>query len=117
MDLATIERVLAAEPFEPLRIRLASGAFCDVRHADSVFVHEHQLLVIDRADAGARVIPAYRFIDPQVVRDVVPLRLAEAQPQADELREIIAPAARVVDWLESLLALLATALICAVVAF
>lgn len=119
MDLTTIEDALATIPFEPLRIHLASGTFCDIRHPDSAFVHRGQLLIIDRVDPGARTINAYHFLDPQLIKSVLPLRLVPPESPADELsdREIILPAARALDWVESLLALLATFLICAIVAF
>ena len=119
MDLDSVQDLLSVETFEPLRILLASGTYCDVHHPDSIFIHDRQLLIIDRIDLGASSIRSYRFVDPQLVKDVVPVRLADVQSSADELsdREIITPAARMIDWIESLLALLATALICLIVAF
>jgi hypothetical protein len=119
MTSQAVEAALAAKDFEPLRIHLASGTFCDILHPDSIFIHDRQLLIIDRVDPGGNIIRAYRFLDPQLIQNLIPLRLATTESHADELsnRELIAPAARAIDWLESLLALLATALICAIVAF
>jgi hypothetical protein len=110
---------LLAERFEPTRIQLASGEFCDIGHPDSVFIHDHQLLIIDRVEAAGQVIRSYRFVDMQLIKDVIPIRLAGPQTPRDELadHEIMVPATRFISWMESLLSLMAAGLICTIVAF
>jgi hypothetical protein len=119
MEIDAVDKAVSADPFEPFRLHLATGDVIDVLFDDSVFIHGKQLLIIERTGDGRRAIRSYRFVDPRLLDRIEAISGAAAQPLTFRLPDISgvrAPVRRAVDWLESILALTASALIAFLVA-
>lgn len=73
MTTEDIRQELEREPYQPLRLRLSSGQTMDIPYANSAFVRQNTLLIVERLRPGSAAIGNY---------DVIALRLIERIEQA-----------------------------------